>query len=209
MTEKMIPDSYKLLLPLFVFDPRVDDTVEKVNDQVNTYKHSGYKKYCALYRGIIPLIYGIYQVGTDSVYGKYLLCDYGSREKSSEACAHLSYYGDEGILQCVNEDYRLLPQALGSRCPYIIRLKHVKHAASSYSGKARRRLHSERHCGKEVLDELDAKEIKYEILFLDARAALAMASKVAIILAQERGKDQAWADEQIEQFKRVAANYIL
>lgn len=58
-----------------------------------------------------------------------------------------------------------------------------------------------------TLEDLLARRLR--ILFLDARAALAMASKVAIILAQERGKDQAWADEQIEQFKRVAANYIL
>lgn len=58
-----------------------------------------------------------------------------------------------------------------------------------------------------TLEDLLARRLR--ILFLDARAALAMVSKVAIILAQERGKDQAWADEQIEQFKRVAANYIL
>lgn len=58
-----------------------------------------------------------------------------------------------------------------------------------------------------TLEDLLARRLR--ILFLDARAALAMASKVAVILAQERGKDQAWADEQIEKFKRVAANYIL
>lgn len=58
-----------------------------------------------------------------------------------------------------------------------------------------------------TLEDVLARRLR--ILFLDARAAVAMAGKVAAILARERGKDQAWADGQVEAFGRVAANYIL
>lgn len=58
-----------------------------------------------------------------------------------------------------------------------------------------------------TLEDLLARRLR--ILFLDARAAMAMAEKVATILAAERGKDQAWADDQVKRFGRVAANYIL
>jgi len=46
-------------------------------------------------------------------------------------------------------------------------------------------------------------------LFLDARAAEAMAPKVAEIMAAELGKDQKWIDEQISQFTTQAKGYYL
>lgn len=50
---------------------------------------------------------------------------------------------------------------------------------------------------------------RMRILFLDARAAMAMAPKVAGILAAEWGKDEAWESSQVKAFNEVASHYIL
>ena len=46
-------------------------------------------------------------------------------------------------------------------------------------------------------------------LFLDARAAIDMAPKVAGIMAKEMGKDQEWEDSQVSEFTSLAQNYLL
>ncbi len=46
-------------------------------------------------------------------------------------------------------------------------------------------------------------------LFLDARAAIQMAPKVAELMAQELGKSKEWQDEQIKEFNDLAKDYIL
>lgn len=58
-----------------------------------------------------------------------------------------------------------------------------------------------------TLEDVLARRLR--ILFLDARAAMAMAPRVARVLAEERGKDTAWASAQLEAFNKVASNYIL
>ncbi|RKE46768.1 glycerol-3-phosphate dehydrogenase/oxidase [Sphingobacterium detergens] len=50
---------------------------------------------------------------------------------------------------------------------------------------------------------------RVRILFLDAKAAITAAPEVASILAQELGKDENWQKNQIENFEKVAKNYIL
>jgi glycerol-3-phosphate dehydrogenase len=50
---------------------------------------------------------------------------------------------------------------------------------------------------------------RFRALFLDARAAVEMAPAVADIMAAELGKDEQWKEKQIEDFKNVAANYVL
>jgi Glycerol-3-phosphate dehydrogenase len=50
---------------------------------------------------------------------------------------------------------------------------------------------------------------RVRILFLDAKAAIIAAPEVARILAQELGKDENWQKKQIENFEKVAKNYIL
>lgn len=45
-------------------------------------------------------------------------------------------------------------------------------------------------------------------LFLDARAATAMAPRVAALLAGERNRDAGWAAEQVLAFKELAAGYL-
>ena len=46
-------------------------------------------------------------------------------------------------------------------------------------------------------------------LFLDARASLEMAPRVAELMALELGKDEEWMDWQLAEFQAVASNYIL
>jgi glycerol-3-phosphate dehydrogenase len=45
-------------------------------------------------------------------------------------------------------------------------------------------------------------------LFLNAKAAIAMAPEVAGILAAERGLDSGWAYQQVERFQALAAQYV-
>jgi glycerol-3-phosphate dehydrogenase len=46
-------------------------------------------------------------------------------------------------------------------------------------------------------------------LFLNARAAIALAPRVAQIIALELGKDKAWADDQVAVFIALAENYLV
>jgi glycerol-3-phosphate dehydrogenase len=45
-------------------------------------------------------------------------------------------------------------------------------------------------------------------LFLDARASIAAAPKVAALLAAELGRDAAWRDQQVAEFTKLAACYL-
>jgi glycerol-3-phosphate dehydrogenase len=45
-------------------------------------------------------------------------------------------------------------------------------------------------------------------LFLNARAALAMAPRVAELLAREQRRDAAWQAAEVERFAAVAAGYV-
>lgn len=58
-----------------------------------------------------------------------------------------------------------------------------------------------------TLEDILARRLR--ILFMDARAAMAMAPRVAAILAAERRKSATWEIAQLDAFKRVAANYIV
>jgi len=46
-------------------------------------------------------------------------------------------------------------------------------------------------------------------LFLNARAAMAMAPRVAEIMARELDEDEAWKTEQIRLFRETALHYVL
>jgi glycerol-3-phosphate dehydrogenase len=46
-------------------------------------------------------------------------------------------------------------------------------------------------------------------LFLNAEATLALAPKVAHIIAKEAGQDQDWIDQQLKEFNAIAQNYLL
>jgi glycerol-3-phosphate dehydrogenase len=46
-------------------------------------------------------------------------------------------------------------------------------------------------------------------LFLDARASIDIAPRVAQLLAQELGHDRGWEAEQVKQFRNLAAGYMV
>lgn len=49
---------------------------------------------------------------------------------------------------------------------------------------------------------------RVRVLFLDARAAIRMAPRVAALLAQELGHDAQWQQQQVADFERLARNYL-
>lgn len=59
----------------------------------------------------------------------------------------------------------------------------------------------------QTVEDVLARRVR--LLFLDARASLACASRVAEIVAQELGKDNSWQQEQIAQYKKLANGYVL
>lgn len=50
---------------------------------------------------------------------------------------------------------------------------------------------------------------RLRILFMDARAAIDMAPRVASLMAKEMGHDAAWEKAQVEEFRQLAQNYLL
>ncbi len=50
---------------------------------------------------------------------------------------------------------------------------------------------------------------RVRLLFLDARAAIDSAAKVASVMAKELGKDEQWQKEQVEAFLNIAKHYLL
>src|SRR5690606_14452376 len=54
----------------------------------------------------------------------------------------------------------------------------------------------------------DALARRSRLLFLDAQAAIDSAPRVAALMAEELGRDQAWIDAQVNEFRSVAAGYL-
>ena len=54
----------------------------------------------------------------------------------------------------------------------------------------------------------DALSRRTRALLLNARAAIAVAPKVAALLAKELGRDQAWQSQQVTEFRALAAQYL-
>lgn len=50
---------------------------------------------------------------------------------------------------------------------------------------------------------------RFRLLFLDARAAIDIAPKVASLMAKELEKDEAWENKQVEEFRAIAKDYLL
>jgi len=46
-------------------------------------------------------------------------------------------------------------------------------------------------------------------LLLDAQAAIDIAPRVAQLMADEKGHDEAWQDQQVDAFREVAEGYVL
>lgn len=58
-----------------------------------------------------------------------------------------------------------------------------------------------------TVDDVLARRVR--MLFIDAREALAVAPKVAHVMAAELGKDETWEAEQVDAFTKIANNYIV
>lgn len=59
----------------------------------------------------------------------------------------------------------------------------------------------------QTVEDVLARRVR--ILFVDAREALKAARRVAEVMAEEMGKDEAWVVAQVEAFEKVAGNYIV
>ena len=64
-----------------------------------------------------------------------------------------------------------------------------------------------RHEMARTIEDLLARRIR--ILFLDAHAAIAMAPEVSLVLAYELNMGQEWADNQLQQFIKLAKGFLL
>jgi glycerol-3-phosphate dehydrogenase len=58
-----------------------------------------------------------------------------------------------------------------------------------------------------TIDDVLSRRVR--LLFLDARAAIAVSGKVAQLLAEELGYDETWAEDQAAQFKKLANGFLL
>jgi glycerol-3-phosphate dehydrogenase len=64
-----------------------------------------------------------------------------------------------------------------------------------------------RHEMARTLEDVLARRLR--ALFLNARAAVAMAPRVAELMAEELGRDTHWQQQQIEDFQQLAKSYIV
>lgn len=63
-----------------------------------------------------------------------------------------------------------------------------------------------RHEAARTVEDILARRTR--ALFLDARACLEAAPRVAALMAAELGEDQTWRDEQVARFQKLAADYL-
>ena len=59
----------------------------------------------------------------------------------------------------------------------------------------------------ETVEDVLARRLR--ALFLNARAAIAMAPAVADLMAEELGRDSEWKDRQLRDFRETARQYVL
>lgn len=68
-------------------------------------------------------------------------------------------------------------------------------------------VHAVRHEMACTVEDVLARRVR--LLFLDARAAIASAEKVARIMATEMGQDESWVKAQVTSFRELAQGYLL
>ena len=64
-----------------------------------------------------------------------------------------------------------------------------------------------RHEMARTLDDVLARRTR--ALFLNSRAAMAMAPAVVQLMARESGRDQSWQQRQLREFEEVAAGFVV
>jgi glycerol-3-phosphate dehydrogenase len=104
----------------------------------------------------------------------------------------LSFYGaDAPAIRRLIEEDAALGRPLDARLPYME--AEVVWAARCEMAR--------------TVEDILARRLR--ALFLDARAALRMAPRVAALLAGELARDETWQREQVEIFTKVAAGYVV
>ncbi|MDZ7634475.1 MAG: glycerol-3-phosphate dehydrogenase C-terminal domain-containing protein [Bacteroidales bacterium] len=58
-----------------------------------------------------------------------------------------------------------------------------------------------------TVDDVLARRVR--VLYLDARASIALAPKVASIMAEELGRDKRWEQQQVKEFTEMAQSYVI
>ena len=144
------------------------------------------------------------------------------RYMAQDCVNHAATLGDLKEVPCVTfnlhvHGYYEHPEELGSLAVYGSDAEHIQALAASEPGLARQ-LHPQLpYIAAEIVwaarEEMarnvdDALARRTRALFLNARAAIAMAPEVARILAAELKKDDTWAEQQIENFTALAAQYV-
>jgi glycerol-3-phosphate dehydrogenase len=104
----------------------------------------------------------------------------------------LSFYGTDAlaIRELIAKD-ATLGQALDAELPYVA--AEVVWAAREEMARS--------------VEDILARRIR--ALFLNAKAAIRMAPRVAALLAQELDRDKAWQVDQVEKFNKVAEGYLV
>jgi glycerol-3-phosphate dehydrogenase len=104
---------------------------------------------------------------------------------------HLHVYGrDARLIRELQELYPELKEKLHEEFPH--RLSEVVWAVRNEMAR--------------TVEDVLARRLR--VLFLDARAAIDMVPKVAEVMANELGQDEAWQKKQIREFTSLAANYL-
>ena len=58
-----------------------------------------------------------------------------------------------------------------------------------------------------TVDDVLARRVR--VLYLDARKSIALAPRVAEIMAAELGRDREWVRNQVEEFTELARGYVM
>jgi glycerol-3-phosphate dehydrogenase len=104
----------------------------------------------------------------------------------------LAFYGSDAVgLRRLIEQDRALGEPLDAELPYIV--AEVIWAAREEMAR--------------TVEDVLARRTR--ALFLNARAALRMAPRVAALLARELGREQAWQLDQVEKFNQTARGYLV
>ncbi len=105
---------------------------------------------------------------------------------------NLAVYGaDEKLVQAIADSDPNLAEPLHPKLPYI--KAEVVHAVRE-------------EMARTVEDVLSRRT---RALLLGAKATLKIAAEVAALMAAELGRDQAWQDEQVKTYSKLADGYIL
>ncbi len=120
-----------------------------------------------------------------------LLRIHGYKENVDRSNFNYVYGSDFEKIKKLEQDQPELAEKLHERCDYT---------ASEVVWAVRKEM---------ALTVEDVLARRLRALFLDARAAIDMAPKVAAIMAGEMGKNEEWEKEQTKEFVTLAQNYLL